>query len=223
MWLRRALCEGPTCTGWIQKGSLTGAHPLHSHKAQARQWGGAWARLSSAQQLQTIQLARAVTQIKSHLSLSEGFSLRKKGVPSAFLSADIEPPPFLETTSSRSPPGLTPKSCSTSPFRSSATYSAMLLYTRERFSFLPFLHLHSKMKQTRDLFSKMKSLQHRVFYFFFYSLHHVLAGSYFPDQGSNPCSLQWTHGILTTGPPGKSLQFFITSISFNLQDGSMMW
>lgn len=93
MWLRQALCEGPTCTGWIQKGSLMGAHPLRSHKAQARQWGGAWARLSRAQQLQTIQLARA-SQIKSHLSLSEGFSLRKKGMPSAFLSADIKPPLF---------------------------------------------------------------------------------------------------------------------------------
>ena len=79
VWLRRALCEGPRCTGWIQKGSLTGAHPLHSQEAQARQWGGAWARLSRVRQLQTIQLAWAVTQIKSHLSLSEGFSLRRKG------------------------------------------------------------------------------------------------------------------------------------------------
>ena len=165
MWPRRVLCEGPTCTGWIQKGSLTGAHPLRSHKAQAKQWGGAWAHLSRAQQLQTIPLARAVTQIKSHLSPSEAFSLRKKGMPSAFLSADIEPPLFWKPPL----PGLTPKSCSTSPFRSSATYSAMLLYTRERFSFLPFLHLHSKMKQTRDLFSKMKSLQHRVFSFLFFT------------------------------------------------------
>ena len=30
------------------------------------------------------------------------------------------------------------------------------------------------------------------------------AGSYFPDQGSNPCPLQWKHGVLTIGPPGKS-------------------
>ena len=27
----------------------------------------------------------------------------------------------------------------------------------------------------------------------------------FPDQESNPCLLQWKHGVLTTGPPRKSL------------------
>lgn len=73
---------------------------------------------------------------------------------------------------------------------------------------MPFLHLHSKMKQTRDLFSKMKSLQHHVFsflFFFFYWLHHVFAGPHFPDQGSNPCSLQQKHRVPTTRPPGKSL------------------
>ena len=26
----------------------------------------------------------------------------------------------------------------------------------------------------------------------------------FPNQGSNLCPPQWKHGILTTGPPGKS-------------------
>lgn len=31
------------------------------------------------------------------------------------------------------------------------------------------------------------------------------AGSWFLDQGSNPCSLQRQHGVLTTRPPGKSL------------------
>ena len=30
-------------------------------------------------------------------------------------------------------------------------------------------------------------------------------GSYFPDQGLNPCSLQWKRNILTTGEPGKAL------------------
>ena len=28
--------------------------------------------------------------------------------------------------------------------------------------------------------------------------------SWFPDQGSNPHPLHWKHGVLTTGPPGKS-------------------
>ena len=30
--------------------------------------------------------------------------------------------------------------------------------------------------------------------------------SYFPSQGWNPCPLQLKHGVLTTGPPGKSLE-----------------
>ena len=40
------------------------------------------------------------------------------------------------------------------------------------------------------------------------------AGSYFPNQGWNPCFLQWKHGVLTTGLPGKSqcspFFFFLT-------------
>ena len=35
------------------------------------------------------------------------------------------------------------------------------------------------------------------------------AGSYFPDQGSNLCPLQSKCRVLTTGPPGKSLLFFL--------------
>ena len=29
-------------------------------------------------------------------------------------------------------------------------------------------------------------------------------GILFPDQGSNPGPLHWEHGVLATGPPGKS-------------------
>lgn len=29
-------------------------------------------------------------------------------------------------------------------------------------------------------------------------------GCRLPNQGSNPCSLQWKHGTLSTGPPGNS-------------------
>lgn len=32
------------------------------------------------------------------------------------------------------------------------------------------------------------------------------AGSYFPKQGLNLCPLQCKHGVLTTGPSGKSLR-----------------
>ena len=38
--------------------------------------------------------------------------------------------------------------------------------------------------------------------FFCCTLCHT--GSLFPDQGSNPCPLQWKFRVLTTGPPGKS-------------------
>ena len=34
-------------------------------------------------------------------------------------------------------------------------------------------------------------------------------GSYLPEQGSNPVPLQWERRVLTTGPPGKSLTFFL--------------
>ena len=40
--------------------------------------------------------------------------------------------------------------------------------------------------------------------FFFFGRAAGHAGSSFPDQGWNPCPLQWKHRILTTGPPGKS-------------------
>ena len=39
---------------------------------------------------------------------------------------------------------------------------------------------------------------------FFFGCAAQLAGSQFPHQGSNPCPLQWKHGVLTTGPPGNS-------------------
>ena len=39
-------------------------------------------------------------------------------------------------------------------------------------------------------------------YLFSCAVWHV--GSYFPDQGSNLCPLQWERKVLTTGPLGKS-------------------
>ena len=41
-------------------------------------------------------------------------------------------------------------------------------------------------------------------FFFGRTMRH--AESWFPDQGSNPCPLQWKHGVLATGLPGKSLE-----------------
>ena len=36
-------------------------------------------------------------------------------------------------------------------------------------------------------------------------------GSQFPDQGSNLHPLPWEHGVLTTGPPGKSHLWILMS------------
>ena len=36
-------------------------------------------------------------------------------------------------------------------------------------------------------------------------------GPYFPNQGLNLHPLHWQHGVLTTGPPGKSLPLFFQS------------
>ena len=32
---------------------------------------------------------------------------------------------------------------------------------------------------------------------------------YFPDQGSNPGRVHWEHGVLATGPQGKSLHVYV--------------
>ena len=39
---------------------------------------------------------------------------------------------------------------------------------------------------------------------FIWSLAMRHAGSYFPDQGSNPCPLHWKHRVLTTRPSGMA-------------------
>lgn len=41
------------------------------------------------------------------------------------------------------------------------------------------------------------------------SPHVWLSKSLFPDQGSNPCLLQWKSGVVTIGPPGNSLCFYL--------------
>ena len=38
----------------------------------------------------------------------------------------------------------------------------------------------------------------------------------FPNHGSNPCPLQWKHGVLPTGPPGKSQELVFYSLDFIL-------
>ena len=43
-----------------------------------------------------------------------------------------------------------------------------------------------------------------VFYLFIYDCTKRHAGSYFPDQGSNPPPA-WKHRILAIGPPGSPM------------------
>ena len=43
-----------------------------------------------------------------------------------------------------------------------------------------------------------------LFLFFFFGLTAQHVRSYLPDQGLNPCPLQWKCRVLTTGRPGKS-------------------
>ena len=40
----------------------------------------------------------------------------------------------------------------------------------------------------------------------------LLAGSWFPNQGLNLGSLQWKHGVLTTGLPGNSQLMILNRI-----------
>ena len=49
-------------------------------------------------------------------------------------------------------------------------------------------------------------------------------GPSFPNQGLNPCPLQWKFGLLTTGPPGKSLStiFTICPLTFGFAFGSSL-
>ena len=47
----------------------------------------------------------------------------------------------------------------------------------------------------------------KIFFFFCYTMQHVK--SQFPNQGPNVCPLHWEHGVLITGPAGKSLKDFL--------------
>ena len=44
----------------------------------------------------------------------------------------------------------------------------------------------------------------------FWGAAHAPCGILIPQPGLNPHPLEWEHGILTTGPPGKSLQLYVS-------------
>lgn len=57
------------------------------------------------------------------------------------------------------------------------------------------------------------------FFFQFYLLIYIWpqhVDFYFPDQGSNPWALQWKHGVLITGQPGKSLHLDFDLVTLTL-------
>ena len=58
--------------------------------------------------------------------------------------------------------------------------------------------------QSRTRLSNSSELKSHPFIDIYFGPHHRHARSYSPDQGSNPCPLQWKCAVLTTRPPGNS-------------------
>ena len=52
----------------------------------------------------------------------------------------------------------------------------------------------------------------KILFFFLFDCTTWHAGSEFPNQGWNPCPLQWKHRALTTAPPGKSLKILFDAV-----------
>ena len=62
------------------------------------------------------------------------------------------------------------------------------------------------------------------FFFFLFNHCEQNVGSYFLDQGSNLCFLQWKHGVLTTGQPGKLVTFCVTILILEmLGEKQLFW
>ena len=62
-------------------------------------------------------------------------------------------------------------------------------------------------------FPQKTALRLGLIYDLFFSWAARQAGSQCPDRGWDLCSLQWKCGVLTTGPPEKSLLGFILNLS----------
>ena len=78
--------------------------------------------------------------------------------------------------------------------------SCTILHFHQQYMRFPFLHI---LTNTCNFFLSFSSF----FFFFGHSMRH---GGNFPNQRSNACPLQWKHGVLTTGPPGKSQHLLIS-------------
>ena len=53
-----------------------------------------------------------------------------------------------------------------------------------------------------------------LFSFFFFWPCHTACGILVPNQGLTPCSLQWKHGVLTTGLSGTVIKYFFQRFFF---------
>ena len=78
-----------------------------------------------------------------------------------------------------------------------------------------------------DMSSEVGWLDHTEVLFFLFGHSALHVESSFPDQGSNPCHLQWKCRILTTGPPSSifnfikiSMLFSIVAVSFHVASNS---
>ena len=69
-------------------------------------------------------------------------------------------------------------------------------------------------------------LESLFFFFFGHTRRHV---GLFPDEGTNPCSLHWMCGVLTTGPPEKSFKSLFSlkaanhAAGLNLISSAVKW
>ena len=67
--------------------------------------------------------------------------------------------------------------------------------------------------QVEDRFKPFSFTSHINFRYIHLSTYIYLVGSWFPDQGSTSCSLQWKHSVLTTGPPRNSQYGMFLNVS----------
>ena len=92
---------------------------------------------------------------------------------------------------------------------------------QHRDSWIYFFFCHYIMLLLREKISgySLFFLSYLLFFFFGITSWHV-GGilSQFPNQGINPCHLQWEHSVLTTALPDKFQLFFLYSTAHSIGD-----
>ena len=75
--------------------------------------------------------------------------------------------------------------------------------------------VETAMVSVRQLDSKLGFTIYYLFYLGFLFFFAILCGMWnFSDQESNPSS-KWKHGVLNTGPPGKTWTVLLTTLGLN--------